>query len=259
MKNQKFLIIVFLLALLGLILYPVAIIPLKGMVTQIISPVSAGVSDFTQGTKNFFSNIMQINILTKANQELKAENLALKSTNSQCSEISHQNQILKEELGFSQEERSEELIPAAIIGRSPSGFVQVLKINKGSDDGVKDGQPVISHGYLIGVTSQTTSNNSEVFLITNTRSLVPIILQDSRGTGLLKGGLEGLIAREIPVDSEIKIGESVLTSGLGGDLPAGIPVGQVTDIISKESEIFQQVTVDSPVNIGKLEVVFIYQ
>ena len=135
----------------------------------------------------------------------------------------------------------------------------MLKINKGSDDGVKDGQPVISHGYLIGVTSQTTSNNSEVFLITNTRSLVPIILQDSRGTGLLKGGLEGLIAREIPVDSEIKIGESVLTSGLGGDLPAGIPVGQVTDIISKESEIFQQVTVDSPVNIGKLEVVFIYQ
>lgn len=259
MKHYKFVIITTLLALVALIIYPLGVVPLGGYFNNATIPISKGISDFTLGAKNFFSNIKQINSLTKINQDLLAENLALKSANVVCAEVAHQNEILKNELSFSKVDRKEELTPAAITSRSPSGFVQILKVNKGSNDGVKVGKPVISNGYLIGAISEVSGSSSEVFLIGNSRSLIPVVLQDSRGTGLLKGGLEGLIAIEIPVDSQIKIGEQVLTSGLGGDLPASIPIGQVTRIISKESEIFQQVAISSPVNFSKLEVVFIYK
>lgn len=259
MKHYRFLILITLLALIALVIYPLGILPARNFFSRLTSPIASGINTFTVGSKNFLHNISQINSLTKTNQQLKQENLQLQSANSQCAEIAHQNVILNQELGFSQQEGNQELIPAYITGRSPSGFIQTLTTNKGAKDGVQKGKPVVSQGFLIGVISQTSDQASEVFLINNSRSLIPVVLQDSRGSGLLKGGLEGLTAKEIPVDSEIKIGEQVLTSGLGGDLPPSLPIGKVTQIISKESEIFHQATVDSPIEIGKLEVVFVYK
>ncbi|EKD56187.1 MAG: hypothetical protein ACD_58C00274G0003 [uncultured bacterium] len=258
-KHYRFLILTTLLALVALFIYPLGVLPVKGFFTKITSPLSYEISTFVLGSKNFFHNISQINSLTKMNNELREENLRLQSTNSQCDEIAHQNQILSDQLNLSNNSFSVDQIPAGIIGKSPSGFIQTLKINKGSRVGVQKGKPVLSQGFLIGVVTDVGETWSEVFLVNNSRSLIPVILQTSRGTGLLKGGLEGLMVKDIPVDSEITIGEQVLTSGLGGDLPAGIPVGSVSRIISKESEIFHQVVVNSPINVNKLEVVFVYK
>lgn len=259
MKHYRFLILVTFLALVALVIYPLGILPIRGFTMRIINPISQEISTFVLGSKNFFRNISQINSLTIVNNDLRQENLRLQSANSQCTEIAHQNQILSEGLGFSQQNSSQELVPAYITGRAPSSFVQELKINKGTIDGLKKGKPVVAQGYLIGVISNASDHTSEVSLINNSRSLIPVMLQDSRGTGLLSGGLAGLSVKEIPIDNEIKIGEAVMTSGLGGDLPQGIPIGKVTKIISKESEIFQQVALDSPIDIGRLEIVFVYK
>lgn len=259
MKNYRFLVLITFLALVALIIYPLGVLPARNFVNRLISPISKDVSTFVIGSKNFFYNISQINSLTKTNQELRDENLQLSSQTSQCLEIAHQNQILSEELGFAKNDTSKELIPAYITGQSPSSFMQVFKINKGSLDGVTVGKPVVSQGYLIGVISEVSDHDSQVNLITNSNSLIPVMLADSRGTGLLKGGLEGLSIKEIPVDTDVKIGEQVLTSGLGGDLPQDISIGKVSKIVSKESEIFHEATVDSPIKFGKLEVVFVYK
>lgn len=259
MKHYKFFILITFLAFLGLVFYPLGIMPIKGLVFKSFTPVAKGVYDFTLGAKNLFNNIRMISSLTKTNEQLEQENQLLKSEKIKWEEISHQNEILTEELGFSQKNQSTTLIPAQVIGFSPSGFTQILIINKGGDEGIQKGKPVVSNGFLIGTISQVYVNNSEITLINNNKSLIPVVLQDSRGTGLLKGGLEGLSIQEIPVNCQIKIDEQVLTSGLGGDLPADLPIGQVKKIISKESEIFQQVEVVSPININKLEVIFVYQ
>lgn len=255
-KSSKF-IIILILALTGFIIYPLAIIPIKNQLNNLMNPFSQKVSVFSTGLVNIFSNITQIQSLTKTNKELREENLTLHAENTQLQEIKKENEILKNELGFITSNRDKELISAQIIDRSPSKIMQMIKINKGSKDGLTNNQAVISHGYLIGVVSEIFDNYSQVRMITNSNSLIPVVLQKSRGNGLLQGGLQGLIVREIASDSQIEIGEAVLTSGLGADLPEEIPIGAVSKIINKESEIFQQVTVNSPIEINKLEVVFV--
>lgn len=256
-KIYKLIIVLIIASLLVLIIYPLGILPIKNLVTKIIYPLSNGLTGISDTFTNFFDKIKNIKNLTAANQNLRDENTDLKAQLDVLNELKHENDILREELGFIKNQGDKKLIPAQIVGRSSTGFLQTLKLNKGRVDGVKNNQPVISHGYLIGTISQSGENFSEVFLITNSNSLIPVVLQQSRGTGLLKGGLGGLIVDEIPLDSSIVAGEEVLTSGLGGDLPSAIPVGKVEKITSRESEIFQEVSIISPINFNRLEVIFV--
>ena len=130
-------------------------------------------------------------------------------------------------------------------------------MNRGADDGVKVGQAVVSQGYLVGRVESVEKYSSQVLLIANANSLIPVTLQVSRGTGLLQGGLTGLIVHSISADTQIQNDENVVTSDLGEEVPAAILVGRVLKIISSESEIFKKVAVSSPVEFNKLEIVFI--
>jgi len=88
---------------------------------------------------------------------------------------------------------------------------------------------------------------------------VPALLQGSRAQGLLRGGISGLVVEKIPFDVAIGENEDILTSGLGDVFVKDIPIGKVAQVISKESEIFKEVSVSSPVEFDKLEVVFVIQ
>lgn len=208
---------------------------------------------------SFFANLKHLSSLSKENEKLIRENLELQSRLAVLKEAQHESEILKKELGFASNKGELKLVPASIIGRSVSGFLKTVTIDRGRADGLKMGQAVISQGILVGVIKQIDENTSEVNLIYNYNSLVPVMLVDSRGTGLLRGGLEGLTVEDIPLNIPIKIGEQVVTSGLGGEMPAGILVGQTIEVISKPGEIFQKVTISSPIEIYYLEFVFVVQ
>ncbi len=256
MKKNGFLIATITILVLGFILSPF-LSPIKSVMHEITYPVAQFFTQSTGRVGNFFRLLKNINTLAQENKALNDENISLKSQLDQLNEVRHENEILKQEINFSQTYRAYELIPAQIIGRSSTGFSQSLKINKGTKDGVVLNKPVLSLGFMIGRISSVDSTSAEIELVTNYSSLVPIVLQDSRGTGLLKGGLNGLIIEDIALDTQIKPGESVLTSGLGGDFPSGLPIGKIDKIVSLQSEIFQKASVKSPVDFGRLEIVFI--
>ena len=195
--------------------------------------------------------------LTKENQNLIKENLELQSQLSLLKEAQHENEILKKEIGFYNTRKDMNILPANIIGRSISGYLRTVTIDRGSKDQIKSGQAIISDGFLVGTVKDVYENSSEITLITDYNSLVPVILQDSRGTGLLRGGLLGLVIEDIPLNIPIKSDEQIVTSGLGGDIPFGIMVGKVNQTISKKGEIFQKVTLNSPIQIYYLEFVFV--
>ncbi|MCL5795386.1 MAG: rod shape-determining protein MreC [Patescibacteria group bacterium] len=256
MKKNGFLITIIVILILGFILSPF-LSPIKSVMHEITYPVAQFFTKSNNKVSNFFRLLKNIRALSKDNKALADENTLLKSQISQLQEVSHENDILKKEINFSQTNQTYELIPAQIIGRSPSGFLQSLKINKGKNDGIALNKPVLSLGFMIGKISQVDSTSAEIELIANYFSLLPIVLQNSRGTGLLKGGLNGLIIEDIALDTQIQIGENVLTSGLGGEFPAGLPIGTIEKVVSMQSEIFQKASVKSPIELGKLELVFI--
>ena len=256
-SKWRLIIIILVVAFLGLFFSPTGFTkPVRNTVWQILQPIGKGLRMSVGRAFPFVKDIFQFGRIIRQNSGLVNENLDLQSKLATMTEMQYENEILKKELGFMKNTDSSKVIPGAIIGQS-SGYLRSVTIDKGTNEGLSVGDAVISQGVLAGVLTQTRENNSEVTLVTDFNSLVPVVLQDSRGTGLLRGGLQGLVVEEIPLNIEVKPGENVVTSGLGGQIPAGILVGKSTEIISKEGEIFQKVAVSSPVDFSRLEVLFV--
>jgi len=257
MRRWRFVIVILVLALLGFFLYPTGFTkPIKNYFWRGLEPIGLGFRLSFGKIVPFFKDIVHLKGIVKQNKNLINENLSLQGQLANLSEVDYENEILKKELGFLKTQNASTIIPAAIIGQS-SGYLRSLVIDKGQADGLLQGDAVISQGYLVGTLTDVRKNNSELTLITDFNSLVPVVLQDSRGTGLLRGGLNGLAVEDIPLNIGIRKGENVITSGLGGQIPPGILIGTVTDVISKEGEIFQKVSVSSPIDFSRLEVLFI--
>jgi len=255
-KNIKFIAFIIALLILGFF-FSSELTQVKNFLFKITGPVSSRFLSVSDSVGGFFKNIKEIGSLSRENARLLKENNEVKASISELQEVNHENEILKKELGFIQSHMERVLIPSRVINRSPTSYFQTMRIDKGTDDGVEIKKAVLSEGYLIGIVEEVGKDYSEVSLITNNSSLVPVVLEESRGTGLLKGGLKGLSIENITLDTEIKKGENVITSGMGGELPAGISIGNVTEIISSKSEIFQRATVKSPIELGKIEFVFV--
>jgi rod shape-determining protein MreC len=101
-----------------------------------------------------------------------------------------------------------------------------------------------------------TNSTSKVLLITDSSSTVNAILQSSRLDGTVRGAPGGdLIMDYIPQGGIFSVGEVVLTSGIGGKFPKGVPIGQVTEIIQRDIDVFQQAVVRPSVDFGSLELV----
>ena len=263
MKKYRTLILILAFLILGIFLYPTgALKPVKNALFFVSKPFSVAGSFSINRISSFFNDIAHLGDIVRDNQSLVKENLNLQNQLTILKEAQHENEILKKEIGFyntHNESKELKLIPSNVIGRSASGYLKTIIIDRGKSDNLKIGQAVVSEGYLVGTIKDVFENTSEVRLVTDYNSLVPVILQESRGTGLLRGGLSGLIVDDIPLNVEIKTDEPVVTSGLGQDMPLGLSVGKMSEIISKNGEIFQKVSVKSPIKVYYREFVFVVE
>lgn len=252
------------LLLIGLSLGAVLAVAPSGLpgidspLARLLTPLAAAGTDAARGSRGLIDLIRSIRTLATENAVLKADNLRLQAELEALKAVAHENQVLRAELGFDAgfADRFERL-PARVVGRSPSTFLQVITLDRGSRDGVAVGQAVTSQGFFVGRVTEVTERTAQVALITASRSLIPIVTSASRATGLLKGGLAGLSGEEFPAGAGITPGESVLTSPLGEIVPGDLPVGNVEAITSSESDIITRLAIHSPIEFGKLETLVI--
>ncbi len=228
----------------------------SSLLTTLIEPVVAAEGKTVRKSASFVDIIVNIRNLARENAELHKRNHELEAEISKLKEVEHENHILRDELNFSKEAKTE-YIPAQLLGQTPTGIVKDFIIDKGSRDGIVGGSAVVAHGYMIGIVKTVTTGQSTVRLITHPRSMIPVITQDSRAHGLLRGGIGGLTISDVLIDQNIKSGETVVTSGLGGALPSGLAVGKLVEVTAKSGDITKHATLTSPVDISRLEVVFI--
>ncbi|MFH1750020.1 MAG: rod shape-determining protein MreC [bacterium] len=257
--NQSIIIAIITILIAGLIIpdnYFIA--PVRSFCYQAIKPVNSFISGASIGTKNFFNNFLQIDRVLEENQKLEEENANLIAENVQISNLEYENQILREQLNFVNQHKKIKIVGANIIAKDPDSFLQTFTISIGEKHGVKVGQAVILNSYLIGKIEKSFDNHSNVLLITNRESVINSLVLDSRANGVVIGGLGfGLIIESIPQDADIKLHDKVITSGLSKDIPFGLIVGQISEIISDESEIFKRAAINSPINFSNLETVFV--
>ena len=145
-------------------------------------------------------------------------------------------------------------IPAAVLAPDPSPTRESLLINRGSTHGVRVGQPVLGPAAtLVGIVTKVDERSSHVRLLIDARSAVTAVVQGSRTPGALAGGNEGLHLELIPLNAPITIGDVVLTSALGGQLPAGLLAGRITAVHTKPHDLFATVVVEPLVDYARLE------
>lgn len=153
-------------------------------------------------------------------------------------------------------------VAARVVSTAPSNFQVTVTIDKGSDNGVEKGMPVVTGAGLVGRVSDVSRARSTVVLITDRSSNVGVRLQSSGDVGVATGEGPGEPIRVDLVQLETKVaqGEPVVTSGLQQSVfPPEVPVGRVRSARVAPGALKQEVTVDPVVDLHRLEFVKVLQ
>lgn len=196
--------------------------------------------------------------LTQRNTELEAELAHLRTQIIELQQQLGEYRILSALLDFARAYPEYQYVGASVIGRDPSPFFKYIHINRGSDDDLRRGMPVVTQQGLVGRISQVTANAALVQLITDPSVTVNVRLEPSRAEAILSGSITGDITLDmIPQDIDVEAGDLVLTSGLGGNYPPNLLIGQLTGIRSQDYDLFQSASMQPVVDFSNLEIVLV--
>ena len=254
MKKTKIYFQIFAAIVFLLVLYFIWPLPFKFVSTRVLIPAVSKSANLLSKLLEPIETIGKIQELDDRNKQLERENLELKSKAIQAEEQRSKCISQINEAGLAQK-TNYETIQALVVGKSPFSFNQVYIINKGFDEGVRQGSAVTTGGYLLGQVSEVSRHSASVKLISRHDSLVPAVTLNSRQSGLVQGGLAGITMTDIPVDATIEKNEVVVTSGMGEDLPSGIPIGEISSISAKSDSLFKDIEIKYPINLNRVEVV----
>lgn len=208
--------------------------------------------------QDFFTSPRDMVSLRQRNAELEAEVAELQSQLIQLQQQVGRTQTLAALVDFAQANPENRYLGAAVIGFDPSPFLHFVIINRGSNDGILRGMPVVTHQGLIGRVDAVIADAARVQLITDPGSSVNVRLQNAETEASLVGSVTGDLTLElIPQDINIQRGDLVLTSGLGGGYPPDLIIGQVVNVRSRDFDLFQQATVQPVVDFNRLELVLV--
>jgi rod shape-determining protein MreC len=208
--------------------------------------------------QDFFTSPRDMASLRQRNAELEAEVAELQSTIIQLQQQVGETQILAALVDFSRTNPENTYAAASVIGRDPSPFLHYVIINRGSNDGIRRGMPVVTHQGFVGRIDAVIADAARVQLITDPGSSVNVRLQNAQTEASLVGSVTGDVTLElIPQDVVVQPGDLVLTSGLGGGFPPDLIIGQVVNVRSRDFDLFQQATVQPVVDFNRLEIVLV--
>lgn len=243
----------------------IIVLALSGYLTPIsrlvLSPfigIQTWISERYQTIQEFINAPGDLALLRQRTAELEAENSRL-----QIQLIELQQQVIEAEVlstlvDYARSRSDNRYTAAAVIGYDTSPFMRYVIINRGSDDDLRRGMPVVTNQGLVGQITAVTAKAARVELITDPGSSVNVYLQQADTEAILNGQLTGDVELDmIPQSANAQPGDLVVTSGLGGNYPPNIVVGQVTNVRKRDFDLFQTAGVQPAVDFDNLEIVLV--
>lgn len=253
-------IIIFLLIAAGVVLLSLAgfIQPIIGTATNPVIQLQSYVSTRVQAIVDFFTVPRDLASLRSRNAELESEISQLQSQVIQLKQQLVETDVLYALLNFARDNPENQYIAAAVIGRDPSPFMHYVIIDHGTDSGIRHGMPVVTDQGLVGRVDAVTAKAARVELITDPGSVINVKLESLGVEAQIAGSLTGEINLQmVPQDLELKPGEIVLSSGLGGAYPSDLLIGQVISVIKRQTDLFQSAVVQPVVDFANLNAVLV--
>jgi len=252
--------IVLILIALGLIALALGgfLTPISRIILNPIISTQTWIASRYQAVQSYLSAPQDIANLRQENTQLRAENSSLQTQIIELQQQLAETSILSALVDFARANPENRYQAAAVINRDPSPFMQYVIINRGSDDGLRRGMPVVTQQGLVGRITAVTAGAAHVQLITDPASTVNVRLEPSQAAAVLSGSISGDLSLDmIPQGANVESGNLALTSGLGGNFPPNILIGQVTGVRSRDQDLFQRAAIQPVVDFSQIEIVLV--
>jgi len=238
------------------------------IVLEAVAPVQKGLSASIKSIRDAWSRYIFLVGIEEENKNLKKKINELKSVIISYQEGYLEAQRLKKLLSLTDDYNYHFLsltddynyhsIPARVVGREQAALSKTILINRGTVHGLKVGMPVIVPPGLIGRLVDVSWHASKVLLLIDESSNVDAIVQRTRMQGIISGaGSRGLILKYISKTQEVKEGDVIISSGMGGVFPKGLLIGQASHVDRLEASLFLKINVAPFVDFSKLEEVLV--
>ncbi|GAA0124308.1 rod shape-determining protein MreC [Clostridium sp. CTA-19] len=228
-----------------------------------LNSVQGVVYNIGNKVKNSFSFIFHIKDLKSENEKLKEDNKNLDKLKNENTMLTEENARLRENLKFKDTKSDYEYIGADIVGLSGQNFLDGFTINRGSKDGIEKGMIAVTSVGLVGQVTSVGNNRATIQTLCNENIAVAgYVLSTKESDGIVKGykGNEDKFLAEITglsIDSGIKVGDTIVTSGLGAIYPKGIEIGKVLDVKEDKAAVMKSAVIKPSVDFNTLEQVLI--
>ena len=234
--------------------------PLKAMggtvMTAMTHPLRA-LDSLSQGIETFWNRYIALRQVGDENLNLHREVARLQEDNNRLREKAVATDRLQALLEL-KEELPYTTIAARVLGRDPTNWYRSIVINKGQDDGVGVDMGVMTPMEAVGRVIKVQSHVAVVLLIIDRNNAVTGLIQRTRDEGIVEGTEKGLAwIKYLPLLSGAKVGDAVVTSGLAGGFPRGLPIGRITRIERREAELFLAAEIQPDTDFAKLEEVLV--
>ena len=222
------------------------------------SIVSTAVSTLYFPAQRIVSAVGHYKAIAEENEQLKEENARLRQ------ETYHAREGLQELARLHTLVRFDDkwdfpIVTARVIGHNPGRFLTTMVINRGTEHGVKENMPVFSMNGLVGKISKATYNHSRVQLLVDPNLKLSVMDRRTRVVGFLES-MDGVrLTALVPTHAGVHAGDTLVTSGLGGIFPKGIPVGTVKDVRKSDLDVMRQMEVSPFQDFSILEEVFVME
>lgn len=227
--------------------------PLGTAILTVLAPVQTVMAAGVQSASDAWSRYLEIG-------RLRVENMRLRS---QVEDLSREVDLLHEQaMATRRLERLLQLrravsgrtVAARVIGRDPSRWYDTLLLDRGTNDGIRRNDPVISADGVVGRIVEATATSSRVLLISDSRSAVGVLIQRSRDAGVIEGRGGGTVhLNYLSRTADVREGDVVVTSGLGGVFPKGLIIGTVISVLREEGALVQTAGVRPAARMDRLE------
>ena len=236
---------------------------ISSSVSTVVSPLQKivyNINSRVKETVDFFLNFSEVKL---ENEELKKKNTKLANELIEYESLKDEVERLREALNFTESKNNYKYVGVNIIGYSGNSLSDGYIIDKGSNDGIDKNMVVVSSKGLVGKVTKVASNFAIVQSILNENIAVAVMDQQTReATGVLQGLSDKKdnnmpVVYNLPINSDVKEGDIIITSGLGKIYPKEIPVGTVVSVEEDNVKVMKSAVVEPFVNFNELEELFV--
>jgi rod shape-determining protein MreC len=237
--------------------------PASNFLGMLVSPIQNGVDSIRNQISEWYGYVAQYDAYKKENEQLRIKIAQMEEAARQSEAANDENERLRKLLDLSQKRRDFKFVSAQIVARDVSNWASTLTIGKGTSQGVEAGQCVINEeGFLVGFVSETGLNWATVTTLIDTDMEAGAIIFRTQFTAVAEGDFtlmqEGkLKLTYLPRDTDILIGDKVLTSGAGGKFPKDLVIGEIEQVETEKNGISEYAVIKPSVNLDEITQVFV--